>query len=70
MAKITSLDILNKQSLETLKSEFFNQLKSVKYVFDLFELIEEGVLFQWLVQQFNAVFSLEEIIEIFDYEES
>lgn len=69
MAKITSIDILNEQSLETLKEKFFNQFKSVKYVFDLFELIEASALFRWLVEQFNTEFSLNEIKEIFDYED-
>lgn len=69
MAKVTKLEILVSVSLDTLKNEFFNQYNSLSYVPELFDMIEEMTLKEWLIHQFTRDFTVKELMEIFEYEE-
>ena len=65
---ITSEDILRQQSLDSLKQAFYGQFKYVNYIPDLFELIEDDRLYEWIIEQFEAEFTTNELLKIFQYE--
>lgn len=69
MAQVTKADILLQVPLPDLQEKFFEHYNSLSYVPELFELIDIDKLCAWLVNQFTRDFTLNELKEIFDYEE-
>ena len=66
----TAEDYLSEKSLDELETAFFEQFNSTKYVSELFELIPEDVLYGWLIEQFEKEFTLQELKEVFEDEQT
>lgn len=66
----TSKEILDEQSLDDLAEVFYEKFNITNYVPELFEMIPEDRLRDWLTEQFEKEFSFRELKEIFDDENS
>ena len=59
-------DILREQSLDTLQTAFFYNFETTHYIDELFDMIPEDALYEWIIQKFCAEFDVNEIKEIFN----
>lgn len=66
----TSREILEKQSLDDLAETFYNKFITTKYVPELFEMIPQDRLRNWITEQFEKEFSFRELKEMFEDENS
>lgn len=68
MAQVTANDILRSQQLETLKEKYYEEYRYDSRLPELFELIEPEKLYEWLIEQFEEDFKVNELKRIFDYD--
>jgi len=64
----TAKDYLTDKSLDELKTAFYERFNITNYVPELFDLIPENVLYNWLIEQFEKEFTLQELKEVFEDE--
>lgn len=65
---MTAEDILNEQSLDVLKEQFYTQCEYCHLYPALFDLISKNKLRRFLCEQFKKRYSVKQLARIFGYD--